>query len=221
MFPFKIETFDLVVNNFHLHFNNDQEAALARILDTLKPDGCFIGSAYGERTLEELKACFLLVEAERSGGIGQHTYPFLDVAAIGNRINRLGFNISSCVDTMAKERFSSAMHLMEYLSQLGLSSTGESDREGVLRDVILGVCGLYDYLYSASTSSLQHSTSVSASFDIIEYVGWKYAHTHQKPKERGSGMEFKDWIKEVSEEGETGFKYGVINEDGNVDEIVK
>jgi hypothetical protein len=43
-------------------------------MECLVSDGCLIGNTYGSKTLEELRACFWLVENERSGGIGGHIY---------------------------------------------------------------------------------------------------------------------------------------------------
>lgn len=74
LWPFKNNTFDLVVSNLNLHMNNDPELVLYKILDSLIEDGAFCGNTYGNKTLEELRACFFLVENERSGGMGSHLY---------------------------------------------------------------------------------------------------------------------------------------------------
>lgn len=72
--PLQPESLDLFVSNLNLHFNNSLEVSLKKILEVLEADGCLVGNAYGSRTLEELRACFWLVENERSGGIGGHIY---------------------------------------------------------------------------------------------------------------------------------------------------
>lgn len=40
---FKPESLDLIISNHNLHWVNDLQIALLRFLDSLKPDGAFIG----------------------------------------------------------------------------------------------------------------------------------------------------------------------------------
>ena len=40
---FKPETLDLIISNHNLHWVNDLQVAFLRFLDSLKPDGAFIG----------------------------------------------------------------------------------------------------------------------------------------------------------------------------------
>lgn len=74
LWPFRTDTFDLVASNLNLHLCEDPEMSLSKILDSLVADGAYCGHSYGNKTLEELRACFFLVENERSGGIGSHLY---------------------------------------------------------------------------------------------------------------------------------------------------
>ena len=74
LWPFAEGELDLIVSNLNLHMNNDLEVALGKLLGSLEPDGAFCGNHYAARTLEELRACFNIVENERSGGIGSHFY---------------------------------------------------------------------------------------------------------------------------------------------------
>lgn len=43
IWPFKPESLDLVVSSLSLHWTNDVQVALSRILDSLIPDGALIG----------------------------------------------------------------------------------------------------------------------------------------------------------------------------------
>ena len=40
---FKPETLDLIISHHNLHWVNNLEVSFVRILDSLKPDGAFIG----------------------------------------------------------------------------------------------------------------------------------------------------------------------------------
>ncbi len=43
IWPFKEESLDLVVSSLSLHWTNDVQVALSRILESLQPDGALIG----------------------------------------------------------------------------------------------------------------------------------------------------------------------------------
>jgi hypothetical protein len=63
-------------------------------------------------------------------------------------MHKAGYQISSFLDEVVTEEFTDCLHLMEYLNKNGLSSAGKNDRNTVIRDVILGVNGVYNTLYS-------------------------------------------------------------------------
>jgi hypothetical protein len=63
-------------------------------------------------------------------------------------MHKSGYQISSFLDEIVTEEFTDSLHLMEYLNKNGLSSAGISDRNTVIRDVILGVNAVYNTLYS-------------------------------------------------------------------------
>ena len=46
IWPIKDESLDLVVSSLSLHWTNDIQVALARILDSLIPDGALIGNYF-------------------------------------------------------------------------------------------------------------------------------------------------------------------------------
>ena len=74
LWPLKNNSLDLVVSNLSLYGSNDLGVSMARIMESLRPDGILVGHLYGKYTLEELKYCLYLAENERSGGFAAHTY---------------------------------------------------------------------------------------------------------------------------------------------------
>ena len=72
----------------------------------------------------------------------------MDISSVGNLMNRIGYQLTSCVDETIVEEFEDPFHLMEYLSGLGLSQVGANSRKTVLKDVMMGVLGVYDFIYS-------------------------------------------------------------------------
>lgn len=53
--PFPKHHFDLVMSSLSLHWVNDLESTFHQVLDTLKPDGAFIGAVLGGDSLQELR----------------------------------------------------------------------------------------------------------------------------------------------------------------------
>ena len=99
--PFPEQSFDLIINPFSLHWTNDLPTALSNIKKSLKPDGVFLAAMLGGSTLEELKDCFYLAEAERKGGFGTHASPFALPSDIAGLMQAAGFTLPTIdVDTV-------------------------------------------------------------------------------------------------------------------------
>lgn len=138
---------------------------------------------------------------------------------------KVGYQISSFIDEIVTENFEDPLHLMEYLNSNGLSSCGKNDRQTVLRDVILGVSGVYNSLYSVpfDTTSMdieedygEVENMIPASFHILQFIGWKYHKDQIQPKERGSGSsieQFVDEILEGDEEAKKRVRFGTLEEE--------
>jgi len=84
-FSYKKNQFDLVVANLSLHFAEDMFSLLAKIRNSLKPDGLLLFSTLGPDTLIELHQAFLQAEDK------WHVYPFMDMHPIGDELVRLQF----------------------------------------------------------------------------------------------------------------------------------
>ena len=69
--PFQDQSFDLIVSALSLHWVNDLPGALIQIRRALKPDGLFIATVLGGRTLTELRQSLLAAEEEEraDGGL--------------------------------------------------------------------------------------------------------------------------------------------------------
>jgi NADH dehydrogenase [ubiquinone] 1 alpha subcomplex assembly factor 5 len=69
---FKDNTFDAVVSNLSLHWENDLLNVLVQARNVLKPDGMFMAAILGGDTLYELRTSMQLAETEREGGVSPH-----------------------------------------------------------------------------------------------------------------------------------------------------
>ena len=73
---------DMILSSLSLHWVNDLPGCFDRIKRSLKPDGVFIASMFGEDTLYELRSSLQLAELERKGGVAPHISPFTKVCII-------------------------------------------------------------------------------------------------------------------------------------------
>ena len=87
------QSFDLIINNMSLHWNNDVEGLLRGFHECLVPNGAFISASLGGDTLQELRICMNLAEQERLGGVSPSTSPMLTLTELGNIFSRCGYNL--------------------------------------------------------------------------------------------------------------------------------
>lgn len=185
LWPFKNDSLDLIFTSLSLQWTNDLQVALARQLASLVPDGAMIGTLFGEDTLEELRIAITLAENERSGGVSQHTSPMISAVDFGNLFARCEYNMPTIYSEKYNLLFDSAFHLMEFLQYTGESSALLSKRNGIQRDVLLATEAIYRELFKDKGKP----DKVGATFQIVNFLGWKYHESQQKPKkERKRGV---------------------------------
>lgn len=234
LWPMRPDTLDLVVSDLTLHQCEDTGVVLSRILDSLRPDGMLLGHAYGARTLEELKSCMFLAENERSGGYAAHGYRTEEIAALGNRLDKIGYKLTSFTEKDLTEEYADAYHLMDFLSRTGQGYAGASARTGVLKDLFIATSALYQNLFGrpyvpAATEEAMYTpehleklkgrTVVPATFHLIQFVGWKHdPNSQQQPAPRGTGdlQEFVDEISKDEPELKDRIKFGAFTEAGEL-----
>jgi len=191
------------VSSLNLHWVNDVPVTLPRILDSLKPDGALIGTMFGEETLQELRIAFTLAESERSGGVSQHVSPMISIVDFGNLLTRCKYNLPTIYTEKKILKFDSPFDLMQFLQYMGENNALLQTRKTVLKDVILGAVAIYNSLFTDKIGR------VSATFEIINFLGWKYHESQQKPKARGSAeFSLKTLQKELDDQ------HGPVSKDG-------
>lgn len=180
--PFQDNSFDLAVSNLHMHWVNDLPAALKEAYRVLKPDGAFLASFLGGKTLEELRHCFYLAEMERRGGVAPHCSPMLLASDVAGLIQGTGFALPTIdVDTVTIS-YPNAFTLMDHLWRMGEGLAGPNRQINVGRDTFLAVAALYQHLYGLEDGS------VKATFEFIFAIGWKPDASQPKPCARGSAQ---------------------------------
>jgi NADH dehydrogenase [ubiquinone] 1 alpha subcomplex assembly factor 5 len=95
--------------------------------------------------------------------------------------------------------FDDAFQIMEFLQCIGENNALLQSRNDMQRELLLSVAAIYDSLFR----SQRHPDKVFASFHIINFLGWKYHESQQKPKQRGTAeFSLKVLQKELEESGD-------------------
>jgi NADH dehydrogenase [ubiquinone] 1 alpha subcomplex assembly factor 5 len=158
---------DLIISCLSLHWVNDLPGALAQIRRALRPDGLFLASIFGGRTLHELRQVFLEAEAEILSGASPRVAPFADVRDLGGLMQRAGF-IEPVVDSETITiSYADPLRLIADLRGMGESAPLNARHPGLSRrDVLFRALSLYRERFAGEDGR------VPASFEILTITGW-------------------------------------------------
>jgi SAM-dependent methyltransferase len=165
--PIREASLDLVISCLSLHWVNDLPGALVQIRRLLRPDGLFIASLLGGRTLNELRQVFLEAESEILNGAGPRVAPFADVRDLGGLMQRAGF-IEPVVDSETiTVSYADPLRLIADLRGMGESAVLNARRPGLSRrDVFFRAASLYKERFAGPDGR------IPASFEILTVTGW-------------------------------------------------
>lgn len=186
---------DLTISSLSMHWVNDLPRLFSNVFHSLKPDGVFIGSMFGGQTLFELRSSLQLAEMEREGGFGLHVSPFTMPQDIGGLLNRAGFTMLTIDSDEIVINYPSMFELMFDLQGMAENNAMLKARTHLNRDTLLAAAAIYNHLYQSKEPNLppDASTSVSATFQIFNFIGWKPHPSQPSPAARGSAnFSFKD-----------------------------
>ncbi|XP_049544725.1 arginine-hydroxylase NDUFAF5, mitochondrial [Anopheles darlingi] len=195
-FAFEENSLDLVVSSMSMHWVNDLPACFRAVNRSLKPDGVFIGAMFGGETLYELRSALQLAEQERRGGLSPHISPFTQIRDVGMLLNRGGFTLLTIDTDELVVGYPSMFELMYDLKGMAESNAAFSRPLHIGRDTLMAAAAIYQDMYarvSKDDATGLEQQGVSATFQIIFFVGWKPCATQPQPAERGSAtVSFKD-----------------------------
>ncbi|KAF5286156.1 hypothetical protein FQR65_LT12914 [Abscondita terminalis] len=200
---FEPDSLDLVLSSLNLHWVNDLPGAFKRILYGLKQDGVFLAAVFGGDTLYELRSSLQLAELERRGGLSPHISPFTEVRDIGSLLTRAGFTMLTIDTDEIIISYPSMFQLMWDLKGMAENNAAVNRTLHLNRDTQFAAAAIYQELYGNYDPETGNS-SVPATFQIINMLGWKPHPKQPKPLERGTGQvslkdlhRLNDIIKEV------------------------
>ncbi|XP_049883893.1 arginine-hydroxylase NDUFAF5, mitochondrial isoform X1 [Pectinophora gossypiella] len=183
---------DLVVSSLCLHWANDLPGVFDKVMQCLKPDGVFLACVFGGDTLMELRQSLQLAETERSGGISAHVSPFTRVRDIGGLLTAAGFTLQTVDVDSLTVWYPTAWDVMRDVRALGEGNAAHSRPLRISKDVQFAAAAIYDEMYGKEIPE-RKSRGVPATYQIINFLGWKPDASQPQPMPRGSGeMSLKD-----------------------------
>jgi SAM-dependent methyltransferase len=179
--PFPEASFDLVVSALSLHWVNDLPGALIQIRRVLKPDGLFIGTVLGGRTLNELRQSLLSAEDEIRGGAANRISPYLDVIDGAGLLQRAGFAMPVADNDARTVRYAHPLRLLGDLRGMG-ETAAFANREAppLTRTILMRAMETYARRFSDPDGR------VRATFEFVTLSGWSPSPDQPKPKRPGS-----------------------------------
>ena len=179
--PLAPASLDLATSALALQGVNDLPGALLQIRSALKPDGLFMGSLVGGRTLNELRAALTEAETTVCGGASPRVAPFADVRDMGGLLQRAGFALPVADSETVTVRYPTMFELMADLRAMGASNVLVArSRRPTPRALFLEASRLYAARHSDPDGR------VRATFEIVSLSGWAPHPSQAKPARRGS-----------------------------------
>ncbi len=179
--PLAAASLDLAVSALALQGVNDLPGALLQIRAALKPDGLFVGSLVGGRTLVELRAVLTEAETTLTGGASPRVAPFADVRDMGGLLQRAGFALPVADSEVLTVRYATMFALMADLRAMGATNVLVTRlRRPTSRALFLEAARLYAARHADADGRIR------ATFEIVSLSGWAPHPSQAKPARRGS-----------------------------------
>ncbi|MEM7619727.1 MAG: methyltransferase domain-containing protein [Pseudomonadota bacterium] len=183
--PLAPKVFDLIVSGLSLQNLNDLPGILLQLRHTLKPDGLFLASLLGGRTLWELREAFNIAQEEMEGGTSPHIAPFVDVRDAGHLLQRAGFTLPVADTDSLTIHYDTALHLMKDLQGMGGSnSLIQRNRTPLKRSTLFRIVEIYQERFALKNG--KDTGKVPATFEILTLTGWSPHDSQQQPLKPGS-----------------------------------
>lgn len=172
----------LIVSGLWLQRANDVPGILAQIRRALKPDGLFLAAFIGGDSLTELRDCLLTAESEMTGSAALRVFPFADVRAAGQLLQRAGLALPVTDSDKITIRYPNFFRLAAEWRAMAASASLLRRRgtPPLTRRILFRAAELYAQRYADPDGRLR------ATIEIIWMSGWAPHESQQKPLKPGS-----------------------------------
>ena len=171
---------DLVIHALALHWADDPVGQLIQCRRALRPDGLFLGVAFGGESLAELRAALAEAEASLTGGLSPRVAPMAEIRDLGALLQRAGFALPVADNDRRTVTYPSALHLMRDLRAMGeTNALAARHRRTPPRALFAEAARLYDAAHGADGR-------VPATVEMIHLAGWAPHESQPQPLRPGS-----------------------------------
>lgn len=170
--------FDCILCMHYLHVVNDVPSFLLRVKSMLKPDGVFLCSFFGGRSLQELRAVVMEAELEAVDGVTQQIHPMIDHYQMAGLLQQTGFALPVVDYDRVVVHYQNLETLFEDLRCMG-ESNALINRKSNIKNLKQDIENIYKNKF--------YNDGYIATFDIVHGIGWAPHESQQKPAARGSG----------------------------------
>jgi SAM-dependent methyltransferase len=158
---------DLVIHAMALHWADDPVGQIVQCRRALKPDGLFLGAAFGGETLTELRAVLADAEAQTLGGLSPRVAPMAEIRDMGGLLGRAGLALPVADRLPKTVTYANAFALMADLRDMGeTNALADRHKVGVLL-ANLGTPDNYDYW-----SMRRYLNEFLSDRRVIDYSPW-------------------------------------------------
>ena len=171
---------DLVIHALALHWADDPVGQLIQCRRALRPDGLFLGVAFGGESLRELRAALAEAEARVSGGLAPRVAPMAEIRDLGALLQRAGFALPVADADRRTVTYASALHLMRDLRAMGeTNALAARHRRTPPRALFTQAARLYEEAHG-------EGGRIPATVEMIHLAGWAPHESQQTPLRPGS-----------------------------------
>jgi SAM-dependent methyltransferase len=181
--PFAPQSFNLIVSTLSAHWVNDLPGLFAQARAALAPDGLFICTIIGGRTLADLRTALMDAEMAAAGGAAARVSPFADAQDLGGLLQRAGFALPVTDAETVRVRYRDPVRLLQDLRAMGeTSALHDRPRRPLTRTILM------DALARLAARAADPDGRIAAAFDLVTATGWAPHESQQKPLRPGSAQ---------------------------------
>jgi SAM-dependent methyltransferase len=174
---------DLVIHAMALHWADDPVGQIVQCRRALRPDGLFLGVAFGGETLHELRSALAEAEVAILGGLSPRVAPMAEVRDMGALLGRAGLNLPVADRLRKTVTYGTALDLIRDLRDMGeTNALADRHRSTPPRALFAHMAALYAQNFPAADDPAR----IRATFELIFLTGWAPHDSQPKPLRPGS-----------------------------------
>lgn len=179
--PLATQSLNLITTTLCMHWINDVPGFMAQARLALKPDGLFLGSFFGGRTLHELRSAFAQAETQMGQEPSPRVSPFADAQDGAQLLQRAGFALPVADSDVVTVRYENVFGLFRDLKAMGETAAFAGERgKPLTRSLVAQVADIYANQFADNDGRIR------ATFEIVTLTGWAPHDSQQKPLRPGS-----------------------------------